>query len=82
MRNGSVHVLLSLADRGYTKEWLDATLALCLAQPETVPLPSLLSAFRVGTRPYQQLLDACTDPEVVAKFRVGDDSAQRGRCAR
>ncbi|HYH66812.1 MAG TPA: hypothetical protein VD866_19115 [Urbifossiella sp.] len=61
--------LTTLNDRGYTKEWLDAALSLCLSQPEPVPLPSLLAAFRVGTPEYERLLRSCGDPRTVAKFR-------------
>jgi hypothetical protein len=60
---------LTLVDRGYTKEWLDAALGLLLAQPAAEPASSLLHAFRVGTEAYERLLAACADPEVVRKFR-------------
>jgi hypothetical protein len=64
--------LVSAADRPLTREWLEAAIALGLAQPQGEPLPSLLSAFRVGSRGYERLLTACTDPETAAKFREAE----------
>jgi hypothetical protein len=61
--------LATLADHPWTKEWLDAAIALCLAQPRAEPLPSLLAAFRVGSAEYGRLLGECGDVAVVAKFR-------------
>lgn len=61
--------LESLADRPWTKEWLDAAVALGLAQPGPVPLPALLDAFRPGTPAYERLLRDCGRPEVADKFR-------------
>jgi hypothetical protein len=64
--------LLSLTDRAWTKEWLDAALTLCLAQPQAEPLTSLLHAFRIGTAAYDRLLRDCTDLEVTDKFRSAE----------
>lgn len=61
--------LASLVDRPATKEWLDAAITLCLSQPEPEPLPSLLSAFRVGSSEYERLLLHSDNAPVVAKFR-------------
>ena len=61
--------LATLNDRPLTKEWLEAAIALGLAQPRPEPLPSLLAAFRVGSAEYERLLAACGDAEVAAKFR-------------
>ena len=62
--------LLSVADRPWTKEWLEAAIALGLSQPRPEPLPSLLSAFRVGTAAYEWLLGNAEDAGVAAKFRA------------
>lgn len=69
--------LVTLNDRGYTKEWLDAALSLCLSQPEPMPLPSLLAAFRVGSPEYERLLRSCGDPRTVAKFRDAETIRRR-----
>lgn len=61
--------LATVADRPLTREWLEATIALGLSQPQGEPLPSLLSAFRVGSPAYGRLLRDCTDPAIVDKFR-------------
>ncbi|HYH65698.1 MAG TPA: type IV secretory system conjugative DNA transfer family protein [Urbifossiella sp.] len=61
--------LATAADRPLTREWLEAAITLCLGQPGPQPLPSLLSAFRVGSPAYGRLLRDCTDPAVVDKFR-------------
>jgi hypothetical protein len=61
--------LLTIADKPWTKEWLDAAIALGLSQPHPQPLPILLSAFRVGTADYERLLHETEDPDVAAKFR-------------
>src|SRR5439155_13890839 len=60
--------LATLNDRPWTKEWLESSISLCLAQPESEPLASLLSAFRVGSAEYERLLQHCTQAEIVAKF--------------
>ena len=60
--------LATLTDRPWTKEWLEAAIALCLAQPQSEPLTSLLSAFRVGSADYKRLLQGCDRPEVAGKF--------------
>lgn len=59
----------TLVDKPWTKEWLDAAIALCLAQPRPEPLTSLLTAFRVRTQSYERLLRDCRDPAVREKFR-------------
>lgn len=61
--------LVTLTDRAWTKEWLEAALTLCLAQPQPEPLTSLLHAFRIGTGEYERLLRDCRDDALVAKFR-------------
>jgi len=61
--------LVTLADRPWTKEWLEAAIDLCLAQPEPQPLTLLLTAFRVGTAAYERLLSQCECDEVAVKFR-------------
>jgi hypothetical protein len=69
--------LLTLNDKPYTKEWLDAAIALCLAQPSPEPLTSLLYAFRVGSAGYERLLEDCRRPDVLAKFRELERLRQR-----
>jgi hypothetical protein len=64
--------LASLADRAWTKEWMEAAIDLCLAQPETQPLPALLDAFRIGTPRYERLLLRCDREEIVTKFRSAE----------
>lgn len=61
--------LSTLNDRPWTKEWLDAAIALCLAQPAPEPLASLLKVFQVGSSEYERLLDNCDRQDVVRKFR-------------
>lgn len=61
--------LASLNDRPWTKEWLDAAIALTLSQPEPPPLTALRHAFRVGAPEYEEMLQRSDRPEVVAKFR-------------
>jgi hypothetical protein len=61
--------LATLADKPWTKEWLDAAIDLCLAQPDPQPLPSLLTAFRAGTADYRRLLKHCGREDVADKFR-------------
>ncbi len=61
--------LVTLNDKPWTQEWLHAAIALCLAQPQAEPLPSLLSAFRLGSTEYERLLADCRDSSVAAKFR-------------
>jgi hypothetical protein len=61
--------LPTLNDRAYTKEWLDAAIALCITQPGPEPLPSLLAAFRIDAAPYERLLAHCRQPDLIAKFR-------------
>ena len=60
--------LLSVNDKPHTKEWLDAAIALCLAQPHPEPLTSLLHAFRTGTAGYERLLRECRRPEMATRF--------------
>lgn len=60
--------LASLADRPLTKEWLEAAIDLCLGQPQTEPLGSLVSAFRIGTPEYERLIGDCDRREVTEKF--------------
>ena len=59
----------TLTDKPWTKEWLEAAIALGQAQPDAEPLESLPSAFHVGSPAYERLLRDCERPEVVAKFR-------------
>lgn len=61
--------LATLNDRPWTKEWLEAAIALCLAQEQPEPLDSLAHAFRVGSAEYERLLGSCGLPEVARKFR-------------
>ena len=61
--------LATLADRPWTKEWVDAALDIALAQPDPQPLPALLDAFRAGTPGYRRLLARGDRPELTAKFR-------------
>lgn len=56
-------------DRPATREWLEAAIALCLAQPSEEPLPSLLDAFRPGSAGYERLLGGCDRLDLAAKFR-------------
>jgi hypothetical protein len=67
----------NLSDRPWTREWLEAALRLCLAQPREEPLTSLLSAFRVGSPEYERLLQEARDPEVVRKFREAERIRRR-----
>jgi hypothetical protein len=60
----------TLNDKPWTKEWLEAAISLCLAQPSAEPLGSLLSAFRVASPDYERLLRGSTQPDLVAKFRA------------
>jgi hypothetical protein len=60
----------TLTDRPWTKEWLEAAISLCLAQPGPEPLGSLTHAFDVGSADYERLLGSCTDEGLVAKFRA------------
>ena len=69
--------LASLADRPYTKEWLDAALSLVLAQPSPEPLAALPHGFRVGSPDYERLLTGCDNPDVVAKFRDAERIRRR-----
>ncbi len=59
----------SLNDRAWTKEWLEAAIGLCLAQPTPEPLTSLLRAFRMGSAEYERLIGACELPALIEKFR-------------
>jgi hypothetical protein len=61
--------LLTLTDKPWTKEWLDAAIDLGLGQPQSEPLPSLLHAFRIGSPAYERMLSDCRDGDLVAKFR-------------
>lgn len=61
--------LATLNDRPWTKEWLEAAIRLCLAQPDPEPLISLLDSFRVGSADYERLLRACEQEQIVEKFR-------------
>ena len=61
--------LPSLADRPWTKEWLEAAIDLCLSQALTRPLPTLLDAFRAGTAGYERLIRGSDRPDVIEKFR-------------
>lgn len=61
--------IATLADKPWTKEWLEAAITLGLAQPGPEPLPSLLDAFRIGTPSYERLLRESHRPELVDKFR-------------
>jgi hypothetical protein len=61
--------IMSLADRPWTKEWLEAAIDLCLSQPGPEPLTSLTSAFRPGSPAYERLLRHCARDDLVAKFR-------------
>jgi hypothetical protein len=69
--------LATLNDRGYTKEWLDAALSLCLAQPQAEPLTALLFAFQVGSAEYQRLLTGCRNPDTADKFREVEQIKRR-----
>ncbi len=57
--------LATLADKPWTKEWLDAAISLCLSQPQTEPLTSLLFAFRARTPDYERLLRDCRRSDVI-----------------
>src|SRR5207245_6742230 len=59
----------TLNDRPWTRDWLDAAISLCLAQPQPEPLGSLVGAFRVGSTEYERLLRDCEQAQIVAKFR-------------
>ena len=59
----------SLADRPLTREWLEAALALLLAQREPAMLLRLPEAFRIGSPGYRRLLAGCDDRPVVDRFR-------------
>ena len=59
----------TLNDKPWTKEWLEAAIALCLSQPQPEPLGSLLAAFRVGSAEYERLLRDSDRDDLVAKFR-------------
>ncbi len=61
--------LETLTDRPFTKEWLEAGIALAQAQSESEPLSSLPAAFRIGSCDYERLLRNCTHPVVREKFR-------------
>jgi hypothetical protein len=61
--------LATLNDRPWTKEWLEAAIDLCLAQPDPQSLPTLLAAFRTGTAEYRRLLKHCAREDVADKFR-------------
>jgi hypothetical protein len=61
--------LATLNDRPWTKEWLEAAIALCLSQPEREPITSLALAFRPGSPGYERLLARTERAELVAKFR-------------
>ncbi len=69
--------LATLNDRPWTKEWLEAAIDLCLAQPELQPLPTLLDAFRVGSPGYERLLHNCTRIEVAEKLRSAERLRRR-----
>jgi hypothetical protein len=69
--------LATLNDKPWTKEWLEAAIDLCLAQPEPQPLPKLLDAFRSGTAGYRRLLKQCEREDVTAKFRDLEDIRRR-----
>src|SRR5262249_51012402 len=60
--------LATLTQKPWTYEWMHATLRLIQAQPQLLPIETLLDAFRVGTAPYEALLAASDDARVVAKF--------------
>lgn len=61
--------IVSLADKPWTKEWLEAAIALCLSQPTAEPLAALLHPFQIGTDGYEQLLRGSDQPALVQKFR-------------
>jgi hypothetical protein len=61
--------LETLNDRPWTKEWLEAAISLCQAQPQPEHLGSLLAAFRVGSAEYERLLNSCTQADIIQKFR-------------
>ena len=69
--------LSTLNDLPLTKEWLEAAIALGLAQPQPEPLDILLAAFQIGTAAYERLLSQCTDPDLVAKFRAAERLVRR-----
>jgi hypothetical protein len=69
--------LATLVEKPWTQEWLQAAVALCIAQPRPEPLASLLEAFRVGSPGYERLLRDCGEPEVVAKFRAMEQLKRR-----
>lgn len=60
--------LVSLADRPLTREWVEAAIDLCLAQPRPVPLASVPEALRPGTRAFSRLLRDADRADVVEKF--------------
>jgi hypothetical protein len=59
----------TIADRPWTREWLEAAIDLCLSQPETCPLPALLDALRPGSPECDRLLRQSDRPELVERFR-------------
>ncbi len=69
--------VLSVSDKPYTKEWLDAAIMLGLAQPRPEPLTSLLSAFQVDSSGYERLLNECRRPDLTAKFREAERLRRR-----
>jgi hypothetical protein len=69
--------LETLRDRPWTKDWLEAAIALCLAQPQPEPLTSLLAAFHPGSADYRRLLSRCRDAAVIAKFTDLDQLRRR-----
>ncbi len=60
----------SLADRPLTREWTEAAIDLCLAQPEPVALSSVPDAFRAGTAAFDRLLREADRADIVEKFRT------------
>ncbi len=61
--------LATLNDKPWTKEWLEAAISMCLSQPRSEPLGSLLHAFRVGSADYERLLSHSDRPDLVTRFR-------------
>ena len=61
--------IATLNDRPWTREWLEAAIDLCLAQPADQPLPALLDALRTETAGFRRLLRECARPDLADRFR-------------
>lgn len=61
--------IATLTDRPWTREWIEAAVALSLFQPRPEPLSALVSAFHPRTAEYERLMRHCEQPDVAEKFR-------------